>query len=356
MPVIRSEVGQIPAADVQRQLPLDPIPALAPGVRLQGLDLFSGIGGFSAGFAELGFSMVGLDSEAVACECYTRARFGEGKVRDLSTDLVIADVPVVIGGPPCRPWSPVNLQKRAHNHQDYGLIGRFVDHVEAIRPVVFIMENVPALRSDAAYEAQLGRLRASGYDIAANILRYDLYGAASRRRRLFTVGVLGHSGGSNEFFRMLQDEMAAGRTVRDAIHRFRDSAWEEIAEHDWSQLRTISKYQERYASGQYGWRKLDYDLPAPSFGSVAKTYILHPEAGSEGFPERVLSVREVMAIMGFADTVRFPAGTSRAKRYQMVANSVSPQVSRAIASTVIRMLTGVRPPPGTDQWKVSQTR
>jgi site-specific DNA-cytosine methylase len=85
---------------------------------------------------------------------------------------------------------------------------------------------------------------------------------------------------------------------------------------------------------------LDYDTPAPSFGSVAKTYILHPEAGIGGYAERVLSVREVMAIMGFADSVRFPERTSRAKRYQMVANAVSPVASRAIAVVVKRLLVG----------------
>jgi site-specific DNA-cytosine methylase len=85
---------------------------------------------------------------------------------------------------------------------------------------------------------------------------------------------------------------------------------------------------------------LDYDSPAPSFGSVAKTYILHPDAGVEGYPERVLSVREVLAIMGFSDSVRFPEGTARAKRYQMVANSVSPQVSRAVALTTLAVLRG----------------
>ncbi len=129
-------------------------------------------------------------------------------------------------------------------------------------------------------------------------------------------------------------------TVRDAIFRFRDLERNAIPDHEWSELQTIHKYRERYTSGQYGWRKLEYDQPAPSFGSVAKTYILHPEAGIDGFPERVLSVREVMAIMGFSDAVRFPDGVSRTKRYQMVANSVSPQVSRAIAATVIEVLTG----------------
>jgi site-specific DNA-cytosine methylase len=138
----------------------------------------------------------------------------------------------------------------------------------------------------------------------------------------------------------LRGHHAPARTVRDAIARFRNAPRGSYPDHDWSELQTISKYRDRYESGQYGWTRLNYDDPAPSFGSVAKTYILHPEAGVDGYPERVLSVREVLAIMGFPDSVQFPEGTSRAKRYQMVANSVSPQVSRAVALSVRSLLTG----------------
>ena len=73
---------------------------------------------------------------------------------------------------------------------------------------------------------------------------------------------------------------------------------------------------------------------------MAKTYILHPEAGVDGFADRVLSVREVLAIMGFGLEVRFPAKTPRARRYQMAANAVSPQVSRAAAAAIYQLLTG----------------
>jgi DNA (cytosine-5)-methyltransferase 1 len=202
------------------------------------------------------------------------------------------------------------------------------------------MENVPALGGDDVYRCGVEQLRESGYDIAARVLHYDRFGAATKRRRLFTIGVLDVRGGGHLFLRLLREHHAQARTVRDAIARFRDLPRGSYPDHDWSELKTIPKYRDRYESGQYGWTRLDYDSPAPSFGSVAKTYILHPEAAVDGYPERVLSVREVLAIMGFPDSVRFPEGTSRAKRYQMVANSVSPQVSRAVALTVRSLLTG----------------
>jgi DNA (cytosine-5)-methyltransferase 1 len=308
-----------------------------PGI--QGLDLFAGIGGLSAGFAAEGFAMTGVDSEEVAGAVYRQAGFGNAVRHDLGASLYDGgSFSVVLGGPPCRPWSAVNLQRRRGAHPDYGLLARFVEHVGVIRPDIFVMENVPALRSDSVYAEGTRELKAAGYAVHAALLHYDLFGAATRRRRLFTVGVRDSQHGAREFFRLLDVQRAPSRTVGDAILHLRDVSRDAAPDHDWSELRSIHKYKQRYDSGQFGWRKLDYTQPAPSFGSVAKTYILHPEAGIGDYLERVLSVREVLAIMGFDESVRFPQGTARARRYQMVANAVSPQVSRALAVVVRQML------------------
>jgi len=341
MPSVLTSASASAIPDLQGSLSLSRLPLFDSPSSLSGVDLFAGIGGLSAGFAELGIPMVGVDSESAAALVYESAGFGLGRLADLRSELITADVSIVVGGPPCRPWSAVNQQRRTFHHADHGLLARFVDHVEAINPMLFVMENVPALRRDETYTNGMARLRVAGFDVAAQIVHYDHYGAATKRRRLLTVGIRAGDGSAQSFFDALRERRRPAATVRDAILKFRDLGRNEFPDHDWSELNTIHKYRDRYTSGQYGWRKLEYDQPAPSFGSVAKTYILHPEAGIEGFPERVLSVREVMAIMGFGDAVRFPEGMPRTKRYQMVANSVSPQVSRAIAAAVVAVLTRV---------------
>jgi len=312
-------------------------PRLPTGIR--GLDIFAGIGGLSAGFAAEGFAMTGVDNEELAGTVYREAGFGVAVRHDLGKHVYDDDsFRVVLGGPPCRPWSAINLQKRGGAHPDYGLLSRFIDHVRAIKPDIFVMENVPALASDPAYVQGRRDLEGAGYSVEAALLHYDRYGAATRRRRLFTVGVRNSNCGAREFFHLLDAQLTPARTVGEAIGHLRDALRDAVPDHDWSELRTIHKYRERYASGRFGWRKLDYTQPAPSFGSVAKTYILHPEAGDNGYPERVLSVREVLAITGFDESVRFPQGAARARRYQMVANAVSPQVSRAAAISIRKLL------------------
>lgn len=327
----------------QPELPIQQIPALALDSTLAAIDLFAGIGGLSAGFREQGFAMTGVDHEPLAKTVYEAAGFGTVVTHDLGSEPYVLDAPVVLGGPPCRPWSAVNLQRRREMHHEHALLERFFTNVLEIHPLIVVMENVPALGSDSAYVDGTNRLRQAGYDVARAIVRYHEYGAATKRKRLFTVGIRGSRVQASYFFTRLQRYQRPARSVREEIEWLRDQPAGAVVDHDWSVLQSIAKYRQLYATGKYGWRKLAYDEPAPSFGSVAKTYILHPEAGEGTFPERVLSVREVMAIMGFDLSVRFPPETSRSKRYQMVANAVSPHVSRAIAAVVREFLTGSAP-------------
>jgi DNA (cytosine-5)-methyltransferase 1 len=326
--------GSAPAPQAQGEFPL------SSSVELTALDLFAGIGGLSAGFREAGFTVTGVDKEPVAKLVFESAAFGRGVTWDLSREIYVQQASIVLGGPPCRPWSAVNQQRRRTAHDDHGLLEQFFRNALEVRPAVILLENVPALGSDSSYLAGVALLRAEGYDTARAIIRYNEFGAATRRKRLFTLAVRNGYFGAKTFFKLLEARKQAAQTVGQAIRWLRDKSRGEVADHDWSELLSIGNYRHLYASGKYGWKKLSYEEPAPSFGSVAKTYILHPEAGVGSYPERVLSVREVMTIRGFDLTVAFPAGTSRSKRYQMVANTVSPLVSREMAVLVRQLLAG----------------
>jgi len=303
------------------------------------VDLFAGMGGLSKGFRSAGFKVIGVDNELLSAKVFERNQIGEHVTADLRRQSVCLKAPILIGGPPCRPWSVMNVKRRRAAHGQYELLERFFDHVLGLKPTLFLMENVPSIGKDRTYQEVLGRLRRD-YSVDGRILRYADFGAATKRRRLITVGVRGSANGASEFFEALDSEHAPPANVGEAIMWLRGIQRGGFPDHEWSELTTLDKYGERYSSGRFGWCQLAYGEAAPSFGSVAKTYVLHPESGENGFEKRVVSVREVLSIMGFERDFQFPEGASRVKRYQMVADAVSPVFSAACARAVKRLLWG----------------
>lgn len=301
------------------------------------LDLFSGMGGFTSGFSRAGFDVIGVDiseKKGLVYEKFTGAKFMK---KDLKNETVTGEFDVVIGGPPCRPWSAVNQSKsRGATHRDFYLMGRFFDHVLAIRPKLFVLENVPFLRTDPAFSAQLHRTESAGYSISNRIFKYSDFGTATSRRRLIAVGNL--HGSSEEFLDDLESSRKSALNVKAVISDYRHAGKNSFPDHVWPDLKTVKRYKEKYDSGRFGWRILKWNEPAPSFGNVMKTYILHPDSILESDKYRPVSVLEVSRIMGFNHCFSFPEGLGMGIRYQMLVDSVSPSFSSVLSQLVLKWL------------------
>jgi len=310
------------------------------------LDLFCRMGGLSLGFAEEGFVITGYDIHPRVPDIFEINGVGNAVVSDLSTSDAIRpedrDADIVIGGPPCRPWSVLNIRRRKNAHPDYRLLEAFFNHVLDIEPVVFLMENVPIVDNDDTYHELLRIKMSRKYFVNRKIVRYADYGAATARRRLITVGFWKDEFGKRTpyiFFDNIRKYRSEPAIVKSVIEPFLYLERGAFPDHEWGNFRTIEKYKDKYRSGKFGWYRLDANSPAPSFGNIMKTYILHPYAGNgKNIPLRVLSIREAMAIMGFPDNFRFPEGMGLTPRYQMVADAVSPVFSRVCARALYEML------------------
>jgi DNA (cytosine-5)-methyltransferase 1 len=185
------------------------------------LDLFCGMGGLSHGFKVAGFEPFGFDTNEHAVATY-QANVGVGGQLDLGRTRPAGQFDVVVGGPPCRPWSPMNLQRRAVEHRDYGLVRVFDDVVASVRPSVFVLENVPLLRHDGTYKQLVSALNPT-YDVVDSVVSYQDWGAATKRRRLFSIGVRRDLGpAAMDVWAAVEDAKSPAATVHDAIHRFRD--------------------------------------------------------------------------------------------------------------------------------------
>jgi DNA (cytosine-5)-methyltransferase 1 len=309
--------------------------------KIEVLDLFCGAGGLAYGFSRAGFEVRGVDRLPIVREIFRRNSLGEVNVRDLHWKMANGGADVLIGGPPCRPWSTLNLTRRANAHANYRLMARFMSHVFQNRPKVFLMENVPgAMSHTGELVERLGsQLAKKGYQTQCETVKYSDYGAATSRSRLMLFGT--RTGDPSAFFDDLKTHhKRKPATVRQAIWDLRDVDADVVPDHHWPILNTIEKYRERYRTGQFGWYRLNWDDPAPSFGNVMKTYTLHPSSWRGNPPKdpRVISVREALSLMGFPRSYSFPPGMGMGQRYQMVVDSVSPVFSIAAANVIARLL------------------
>ena len=284
---------------------------------------------------------MGVDNSKHAEATFAENNHAEFENRDLFHDLVRHKCDIITGGPPCKPWASVNVstEKRSVNHRDHVLVGKFFKHVEMNNPDMFLFENVPPLQNDPILYKHKKRMEKIGYSVKGSIIRYSDFGASTSRRRLIIFGT--RIGNAEIFFNKLEAKKKKSLTVKDVIWDLRNKGKGEVNDHVWPNLTTINKYKKYYRTHQYGWYILEWHMPAPSFGNIMKTYILHPQ-GFVGGLTRVISVREAMSIMGFDRNFRFPQDTGIGQRYQMTVDSVSPVFSYVSAVVIREIMNGLR--------------
>lgn len=104
--------------------------------------------------------------------------------------LFKGEAELVIGGPPCQGFSVAG--KMDPNDPRSEMVFRFMDAVDRIRPVAFLMENVAALatkRWSLVLNRLVSRANDMGYDVHVRVLNARDYGVAQNRQRTFLFGM-----------------------------------------------------------------------------------------------------------------------------------------------------------------------
>lgn len=172
------------------------------------VDLFSGPGGLSTGFSNVGFRIVGaVDKSEPAVETYSYNHDHEPlsrDVREMDVDELTEQVTkqganpdgvdVVIGGPPCKGFSTANMQTRSPDNPKNDLFMHFLRLVRGLDPRVAVMENVPGLLSMGREEGAVknviqNELRDLGFTVRHRVLNAERYGVPQARSRVFFIGV-----------------------------------------------------------------------------------------------------------------------------------------------------------------------
>jgi DNA (cytosine-5)-methyltransferase 1 len=152
------------------------------------LDLFAGAGGLSLGFEVAGYKTIGYEMDKAACETYNKNLSGVCHEVKLAAGFEYPKADIVIGGPPCQPFSVWGYQKGASDTRNGFPV--FVEAIRRLQPSIFIFENVRGLlyANKNYFETALEKLKSLGYIIEYKLLNAVNYGVPQNRERLFAVG------------------------------------------------------------------------------------------------------------------------------------------------------------------------
>ncbi len=298
-------------------------------------DLFAGCGGLALGFEAAGFRTIGYELHEDPATTYANNLSGECVQTRLTAESEIADADVIIGGPPCQPFS-VNGHQRGRSDERDGFPA-FLAAVERVKPRIAIFENVRGMlyRNKSYLTRIMGRLRELGYSVDPRVLNAVHYGVPQRRERLVVVA----SRDLPFSFPAHQPKFTAGEALGDLITEVRlDSRFLTAG---------MDAYIERYERKSACRRPRDLHLDQPS-----RTVTCRNLAGATGDMMRVrltdgrrrrLSVREGARLQSFPDWFEF-AGTE-SSQFEQVGNAVPPMFGKAIAREAWASIKGEPPLP-----------
>ena len=332
------------------------------------IDLFAGCGGMTRGFEDTGRfrSVFAVESDRDAAETY-RLNFGDHVAEALIEDVAsFPDADLVIGGPPCQGFSPLN--RDAVGFERRGLWREYLRALEQARPRAFVMENVPELLRSAEYVEFKRRAEELGFIVGGDVLNAADYGVPQRRRRAIVIGV--REGGvpwptpthSNPEAMML----GADRpwvTFREAVeglplrpdgkgwHRPRNPRPESVRRYKavprdggdrFAMQRNLDRaglavlvprcWREKPTGTTDVFGRLWWDRPAltirTEFYKPEKGRYLHPSA------HRPITVREAARCMSFPDDFILPEDQAMTSVARQLGNAVPPLLARRLAETL----------------------
>lgn len=158
------------------------------------VDLFCGCGGLSLGFQNAGFDIVAAyDKWEPAIEIYKK-NFGHPIFNvDLSTDEAITHIAnqapdMIIGGPPCQDFSIAGKREQGERAN---LTRQYAKIVSAIKPQVFVMENVYNIVRMPILQEAIDILHSAGYGLSKCVLDASYCGVPQTRKRFIMIGIMG---------------------------------------------------------------------------------------------------------------------------------------------------------------------
>ena len=291
------------------------------------IDLFAGCGGLSLGFQAAGIQTIGYEMLPDCCETYRR-NLGECRRQTLTVKTLFPRADIVIGGPPCQPFSVRGKQLgEADTRNGFPI---FVEAVRQARPKVFLFENVRGVmyKNKAYFDKVVNELQALGYTVNCAVLNAADYDVPQNRERVICVGTVVPF----SFPKPRDYVVTAGEAVGDII----DVLPAEPMFLTESMDRYIASYEKK--SGCVTPRDLHLDAPA-------RTLTCRNLAGATSDMQRYrlpdgrrrrLELREAARLQSFPDWFEFCG--NRESQFKQIGNAVPPFLAFALACAILEIL------------------
>ncbi len=334
-------------------------PAITTFEKVRALDIFAGAGGLSIGLEQAGFEIAaGTEWDPDACETFAKAHPSadvvEGDVNAVDFRRWRGEVDVLVGGPPCQPWSTGGKRLGTDDPRDGW--PAFLRALREIKPRAFIAENVAGFAGGARrhhFEALVDELTALRFHVAAAVLNAADFGVPQKRQRLLIVGVRTNG------FRFPDPSFGPGRAqpwrpVKTVIgsEPFGTPNPAIVTYARCPDLRP-NPYDGHVYNG--GGRPIDLARPAPtllaSMGGnktpwidtkgIVRKYHAHLMAGGAPRAGKVPGARRI-TVEEAALIQTFPAGMHFAGRrsscYRQIGNAVPPVLAREVGAALLECL------------------
>ncbi|MBF2066833.1 MAG: DNA cytosine methyltransferase [Calothrix sp. C42_A2020_038] len=288
------------------------------------IDLFAGCGGLSLGFEAQGFETHGFEIDADSCATYRKNLKGKCTEILLAQDTKLPPAKVVIGGPPCQPFSVGGHQKGLQDSRDGFPI--FINAVKTLNPEIWLFENVRGLlyKNKSYFDEIVETLQDLGYIVNWKLLNAVNYGIPQNRERLIVVGHRGNF----KFPKQTQYKVTAGEALGDMA----------VSAPPSSKFLTPSmdEYVAKYEKASFCKNPRDLHLNKP-----ARTLTCRNLAGATGDMHRIklpdgrrrrLLIREAARLQSFPDWFEFVG--SETSCFNQVGNAVPPLFAFQLAQSV----------------------
>lgn len=349
--------------------------------RLTAISLFTGIGGLDFGFEAAGFhTAAAVELDPAACRAIQKNRKWavlEGGIQDISSrkilkaaGLKVGEADVLIGGPPCQPFSKSGYWKSGDalrlKDPRADTLTQYLRVLAETKPRAFLLENVPGLAFDSKSEGlqyllagidAVNRRARTNYKVHWRVLNAADYGVPQLRERVFLIGAR-----DGKAFKFPEPSFFPPELAVDGRQPYR-TAWDALgdlpADADDPALVVGGKWGDLLPSipeGQnylwhtprgrgkplFGWRtrywsfllKLAKNRPSWTIQAQPGTAI-----GPFHWRNRRLTATELCRLQTFPEGLRFDGGRTEVQR--LLGNAVPSLLTEILAWEIRQQLLGL---------------